>query len=429
MRAALNLLHRWFGLAIAGFLFVSGLTGAVISWDHELDEMLNPHLTDVDSVGPAIPPLELAAKVEAEDPRARVSWITLAAEPGHALPLFVVPRRDATTGRLFELGYNQVFLDPITGAENGRRDWGAAWPITTETFVSFLYVLHYSLHIPEFWGIDLWGMWLLGIVAMVWAVDCFIGFYLTLPTARPPDPHRPAAIRRQLARGWWARWAPAWRIKVTGSAYRIAFDIHRAFGLWAWALLFLLAFTAFSLNLYSEIFYPVMSLVSEVTPSPFDLREAADHDSPIEPLLGYAEIIARAEVEAAQRGWEAPAGAAFYDQEYGIYGVGFFEPGDDHGAAGVGPPFLYYDGGDGRYLGAHIPWHGTLADLFVQAQFPLHSGRILGLPGRILVSLMGLLVAALSVTGVVIWARKRRARMAALVRAARRAPASTLPAE
>ena len=204
MRAALNLLHRWFGLAIAGFLFVSGLTGAVISWDHELDEVLNPHLTDVDSVGPAISPLELAAKVEAEDPRARVSWITLAAEPGHALSLFVVPRRDATTGRLFELGYNQVFLDPVTGAENGRRDWGAAWPITTETFVSFLYVLHYSLHIPEFWGIDLWGMWLLGIVAMVWAVDCFIGFYLTLPTARPPDPDRPAASLSQFYREFYA---------------------------------------------------------------------------------------------------------------------------------------------------------------------------------------------------------------------------------
>ncbi len=37
-----------------------------------------------------------------------------------------------------------------------------------------------------------------------------------------------------------------------------------------------------------------------------------------------------------------------------------------------------------------------------------HSGRILGLPGRILISLMGLVVAILSVTGVVIWARKRR---------------------
>ena len=411
MRSALTLLHRWLGLAIAGFLFVSGVTGAVISWDHELDELLNPHLNEVASVGPAIPALELAARVEAQDPRARVSYVPLAAEPGHALSVFVDPRRDPATGRLFELDYNQVFFDPVTGAEKGRRYWGAAWPITSETFVSFLYVLHYSLHIPEFWGIDLWGMWLLGLVALVWTVDCFVGFYLTLPAARAP--------------AWWARWAPAWRIKTGGSAYRIAFDVHRAFGLWTWALLFILAFTAFSLNLYREVFYPVMSLVSEVTPGPFELRQPADRHEPIDPVLGYAEVIARAEAEAARRGWSEPAGAAFYSQEYGIYGVGFFAPGDDHGAAGVGPPYLYFDGADGRYLGDRIPWQGTAADIFVQAQFPLHSGRILGLPGRILISLMGLVVAALSVTGVVIWARKRRARLAA----ARRSGIAAQPAE
>lgn len=45
----------------------------------------------------------------------------------------------------------------------------------------------------------------------------------------------------------------------------------------------------------------------------------------------------------------------------------------------------------------------------MQAQFPVHSGRILGLPGRILISVMGLVVAMLSVTGVVIWLRKRKA--------------------
>lgn len=36
---------------IAGFLFVSGLTGAVISWDHELDDLLNPHLMEAKSSG------------------------------------------------------------------------------------------------------------------------------------------------------------------------------------------------------------------------------------------------------------------------------------------------------------------------------------------------------------------------------------------
>ncbi len=48
------------------------------------------------------------------------------------------------------------------------------------------------------------------------------------------------------------------------------------------------------------------------------------------------------------------------------------------------------------------------------AMFPLHSGRILGLPGRIMVSVIGLMVAILSVTGMVIWARKRRARLASV---------------
>jgi uncharacterized iron-regulated membrane protein len=41
----------------------------------------------------------------------------------------------------------------------------------------------------------------------------------------------------------------------------------------------------------------------------------------------------------------------------------------------------------------------------------LHSGRLLGMPGRILMSFMGVMVAMLSVTGMVIWARKRRARL------------------
>ncbi|NMG66121.1 hypothetical protein GPA19_14310 [Azoarcus indigens] len=101
----------------------------------------------------------------------------------------------------------------------------------------------------------------------------------------------------------------------------------------------------------------------------------------------------------------------FYSPEFGIHGVAFFHPEEGHGAGGVGHRSLYFDGVDGSLLGSREPWTGTAADLFVQAQFPLHSGRILGLPGRILISAMGLVVAMLSVTGVYIWWKKCKARL------------------
>ena len=422
MRAFWTLLHRWFGLGAAVFLFIAGATGAVISWDHELDDLLNPHLTHVTSSGPALPSLELARRVEERDPRVRATFIPLSVEPGESLSLFVRPRVDPATGRLFEPGYNQVFLDPATGEELGRREWGAAWPITTETFVSFLYKLHYSLHIPEIAGIDDWGLWFMGLVAAGWTIDCFVGAYLTLPAKRRRG-------EGEGPRGWWARWAPAWRIRTDGSAYRINFDIHRAFGLWTWALLFILAFTAFTLAYYREVFMPAMQLVSSVTPSPFDTRTPTPLHEPMEPVIDFPGIIGRAQAEAARRGWAEPVGSVFFSPNYGLYGVNFHHPGDDHGAAGVGPARLYFDSTDGRYLGDRQPWVGTMADLFVQAQFPLHSGRILGVPGRILVSLMGVVVAALSVTGVIIWARKRRARLSREARRGAEVAHHPVPAE
>lgn len=430
MRTAFVTVHRWAGLITAAFLFFSGVTGAVISWDHALDEWLNSHLTDAKTPGTPKPSTELANLTEARDPRVRVSYLTVTPEAGHSLAFFVEPKIDPANGKRFQVDYNQVFLDPVTGDELGRRYWGSVWPVTRENFVSFLYKLHYTLHIPEFWGSDRWGMRLLGIIAIIWTIDCFVGFYLTLPARRRANAARSASVTRQLDRGFWARWKPAWVIKTSGSAYRINFDIHRAFSLWTWFVLFVVAFTAFSLNLYFEVFSPLMKKVSNYTPTPYEQRTPAPPDRPAIPKLSFADMIERGKADGQSRGWSAPVGAVYYAQLFDIYSVSFFKPGDDHGAGGVGPAQLFYDGQDGRPLGARIPWQGTAADVFVQAQFPMHSGRILGLPGRILISAMGIVVAALSVTGVVIWYRKRRARLSARAKTGNsHALAQTVPAE
>lgn len=400
MRPLMLKLHRYLGLAMAGFLVIAGLTGAIISWDHELDEWLNPQLFKAQTKGVPQPPMDLARQVEARFPQVAVAYFEMHQEPGHSQHFWVQPRVNADTGKLHDPGFNQVYVDPVSGEIQGIRQWGAVWPLTSETLMPFLYKLHYSLHIPEVAGIDHWGVWLLGIVALMWTFDNFIGFYLTLPRSSKSD----------RGRSWWQRWWPAWKIRYGANRDRLNFDIHRAFGLWAWLLLFIIAFTGFSLNLYREVFFPVMSLVSDVTPGPLDERAPSEEHNPVVPALDFEDIAVIAADEAETRGWQAPLGSLWYAEEFGLYRAEFFSAEDAHGTGGVGHKALYFDGISGDYLGDFIPWEGTAADIFVQAQFPLHSGRILGLPGRILISVMGVVVALLSVTGVLIWWRKLAAR-------------------
>jgi uncharacterized iron-regulated membrane protein len=391
MRAALVVLHRWFGLFMAVFLFIAGLTGAVISWDHELDEWLNPQMFQAKSGEGDAPlsALQLAEKLESQDKRVMVSYLPLAIEPGHALGMSVIARLNPETGKAYALDYNQVALDPATAEVQGQRMWGDV-SLTRENLLPFLYKLHYSLHIPDGFGMEL-GILFMGIVGIVWVIDSLVALWISFPNR--------AAWRKSFAFRW----------KQGG--YKLNFDLHRSGGVWLWLLLLTLAVTSVSMNLQLQVVRPLVSMVSELSPSPFAVRAPRAADEPYMPNIGREEAVRLAQGEAEKRGWVLPAGGVFYSPEVGVYGVGFFKPGNDHGDGGLGNPWLYFDGQDGRFLGSVEPGVGTAGDIFMQAQFPLHSGRILGLPGRILVSLLGLAVAVLSVTGVVIWARKRAGRV------------------
>ncbi|SFO40789.1 Uncharacterized iron-regulated membrane protein [Nitrosospira briensis] len=376
--------HRWTGLFLALFLFISGLTGAIISWDHELDEWLNPDLFESQSEGVPRSPLVLAEQLEAADPRLLITWLPLAIEPGHNLGLAVSPRLDPVTGKALELDFNNIALDPVDGEVRGKRMWGEI-SLSRENLLPFLYKLHYSMHIPDGFGVEL-GILFMGILAMVWALDCFIALWISFPNAN----------------AWPKSFAFRWR----QGRSKLNFDLHRSGGVWVWGFLLLLAVTAVSMNLDRQVMRPLVSLFSTLTPSPFT-GTPSPPDQPIEPVVSRRHILQLAITEAGKLGWSTPPGGIFYVPEHGIYGVTFFEPGHEHGDVGLGNPSLYFDGKTGNLAGLKIPGTGSAGDIFLQAQFPLHSGRIIGLPGRIFISAMGLLVAMLSITGVIIWQKKR----------------------
>lgn len=412
MRALIGRLHRYAGLATALFLSLAGLTGSIIAFYHELDEWLNPELFRVAVGGNTIPPLALAERIEREHPRLFVTWLPLDHEGGHAVEMGVAPRIDKTSGMPHTLAYDQLFVGPASGTVLGQRQWGACC-LERKHLLPFLYSVHYSLHLPGQWGI-----WLMGIVGLVWIIDCFLGFCLTLPARA----NGKTAIDDEMmhtsgaaGRSFWQRWRPAWRLKRRAGAARLNFDLHRAGGLWFWGLLLMLAVSSVSFNLHEEIFEPVVSAVSPLTPSPFDTREERAPENMLEPGIPLATIVANAQLQARRRGWREAASGMFYNPLYGIYGVRF---GRDH-APGLGNAWLYFDGQSAELLGEHLPGAGSAGDIFHQLQYPLHSGQILGLPGRVAICLTGLAVATLSITGVIIWCRKRRARAVRRVRHAR----------
>jgi uncharacterized iron-regulated membrane protein len=63
---------------------MTGLTGAVLSWDHEIDDWLNADMLHTPGRGPLQTPLQLAQAVQAADARVEISYMSLGLREGEA---------------------------------------------------------------------------------------------------------------------------------------------------------------------------------------------------------------------------------------------------------------------------------------------------------------------------------------------------------
>jgi uncharacterized iron-regulated membrane protein len=241
-------------------------------------------------------------------------------------------------------------------------------------------------------------MWFMGLIAVAWVFDTLIALWISFPN--------------------WAAWRRSFAFRWKSGGHKLTFDLHRSGAMWVYLLVLMLAITSVSMNLREQVLRPVVSVFSELSPSPFASRTPAPLTQPIEPLVSNERVIEQARAEAARRGWAEPAGGLFISPDFGIVGVGFYEAVNSHGDGGLGNPWLYFDSRSGAPAGDNVPGTGSAGDIFLQSMFPLHSGRIIGIPGRVLMSIMGVAIAVLCVTGVLIWARKRRARVQQQVQAA-----------
>jgi uncharacterized iron-regulated membrane protein len=177
------LLHRYAGLALAVFLAVAGLTGSVLAFKAEIDLWLNPEEYRVPAQDrPMLDIFDLRDKALALEPHVRIDSVRLGNRvPGEIFRAEVTPATNPATGEPYPESL-PLLLNPYTGdriipptptlTESGEPE---LWPVTRKNILLLIYGLHWTLLAGDI------GLWIMGIVATIWTVDCFVGFYLTFP--------------------------------------------------------------------------------------------------------------------------------------------------------------------------------------------------------------------------------------------------------
>jgi len=384
-------LHRWAGLLMAAFLILEGFTGSVLAFRKPLERWITPQLFAQPHAGIATLGLgELAEAAERAAPTARIGYFSV---EGDQAIFRMSPRTDPATGQAYEIDFDHLFLDPWTGRELGRCRQGDLSQGRIN-LVSFLYKLHMSLAAGDS------GVLILGIVALLWTIDCLLAVYLTLPVA----------MSRFLP-----RWKPAWIVKWPSSAIRMNFDIHRAGSLWLWPLLFAFAWSSVMFNLYDPVYRPVTKMLFgyRTDTDEYDVQRSRRHPIPSPKLdwrraqVAGEDLMAHA---AAEHGFtiERPYGMAYLG-EIGVYTYAVASSLRVQDFAWS--TSLWLDGDTGELIDLDLPSGqraGNTVDVWLRA---IHFADLRdALVFRVLVFALGLMLAALSVTGVYIWLRKRRAR-------------------
>lgn len=386
-RRLLTIWHRWFGLGAALWLLLLALTGSAIAFHDEIDRALNPALRRVAPAGPALSLDRIAAAIERQEPNTTLDYIMLPTRPDDAILGFVAPRRALGQAGAPGHVFRQYYVDPYRGSILGTRIFGE-FGLDARRLMPFLYQLHMDLMLGGL------GKWLLGLVALLWIIDHLISVAISFPRRRA--------------------WMDSFMLRWRAGGYRLRFDLHRAIGLWLFPVTLVLALTGLSVT-WTETFDHAVSAVSPTSGFPID-------DLPVLPAPLYSPVVSiDSAVAIAERRAGSRVNAISLHPDKGVYWLRLFDRRD---LDQIGQRWVVVDYRTGRVLQDRHVTEGSNGDAFTAWLFPLHNGAALGLPGRILIALSGVLLSVVVVTGLTIWTRKQYARRASAGRGSARLPLS-----
>lgn len=350
IRKAIFQVHLWGGVFLALYLVVIALTGSVLVFENELTGLTLPSaMRQHGPVGMLTLP-EIVGQARRAYPAMAFDNVTA---PTPEVPAYVLQARAAD-------GTAQMFA--------GDTATGEIVPLP-RTWVQWVHDLHVYLLLNQ-----RYGMQVNGVGAAVLLLLVVSGIALWWPGVRT--------------------WARGLRVNLRANWRRVNYDLHSAIGFWT---LFVVFWWALS-GVYFGFYRPFTAAVNAVLPirnmrAPAGLAAASS-----------AERVSLEEVLAAAR--QASPRASLYStsnvllkqrESYVLMDLG--ELGDF-----THRDIVRVDATNGRVLSVwHYSEKHSLGDWVMWLMHPLHFGTLWGMGVKVLWSLFGVLLAGLSVTGVVMY--------------------------
>lgn len=377
-------IHLYIGLIAGAMLTIIGLTGAILAFYQEVDEILDPTMfvSKAPPQGAAafLPLRDIRLSLENAVPAgAKISGVALPRNETGCYKAHYTPVPDGDNWRLC--------IDPYTGKALGNKIYWSKSGVLHHSLMSFLFQLHWSLLLYDWF--DDPGV-VVGVAALFLIVSVCSGIYL-----------------------WWpspGKWASALTLKRGARGERLNYDLHKLGGFYTAVILLAVLVSGVSMNLHDQFSW----VVNRVAPlSAAERGEIKSSPSDGRSRIPFEEAEARARAVY-------PEGRLtdinFPEDESGVYQI--VRKDIRELSRFVGVRTVLVDQYSGEVLGVKDPQLGTAGDVFMQWQWPLHSGQAFGMTGRILVCVTGLVCPLLFVTGVIRWLQKRRARAMHAERAA-----------
>ncbi len=343
-------LHRWLALAAMVPLVLLGLTGAVLTFENELDRVLNRALWSVPAGRPRLDWQGVVDRVQARYPRDRVTAVRL---PGH----------ESQAAELALASGLLVYCDPHDGAVMGARR-------RSEIQMARIHQFHTNLLVGRY------GSQVMGLAALGLVVLSLSGLVL-----------------------WWRGKIAA--IRLRGSSRRLVYDAHSALGLYG--LVFWVVLGATGATMTFEAF---------AEPALYWLTRSERLETPtLRSVLTKGRPPISVDQALAIAGGALPGAAttlvSLPRQPTGVI-VAYMKYPEDRTPAGRSR--VQIDRYSGRVLWVTDTRRVPLATWLWNHNRSMHTGDQFGWPSRLSVCLASALLALQTGTGTILWWRGWRVR-------------------